>query len=178
MFTEFVFSVGDVPPEPSGVSPSVRGSTESTVHGSRRTSVSSASSNIAADFEEMHMHAAAPPTINTEDAVPHVPQHHIEEMDEHSHSVSRTTAVVFSNLHSVEENHTEFVQVAERAALEDLPDDDDDDGGNQMMDEVVEEHPLLLRGDREIPFTYLSSLSTKWASMKDRESSLQGKIKV
>ncbi|KAK0591102.1 hypothetical protein LWI29_035639 [Acer saccharum] len=44
------------------------------------------------------------------------------------------------------------------------------------MDDVVE-HPLILSGDREIPFTYLASLSAKWAATKGKAPSVQGKIK-
>ncbi|KAK2662323.1 hypothetical protein Ddye_000897 [Dipteronia dyeriana] len=44
------------------------------------------------------------------------------------------------------------------------------------MDDVVE-HPLILSGDREIPFTYLASLSAKWAATKGKARSVQGKIK-
>ncbi|XP_050220647.1 recQ-mediated genome instability protein 1 isoform X2 [Mercurialis annua] len=43
-----------------------------------------------------------------------------------------------------------------------------------MLDE---EHPIILTGDREKPFTYLASLSAKWAAMEERSSSVQGKIK-
>ncbi|KAF9668058.1 hypothetical protein SADUNF_Sadunf15G0087800 [Salix dunnii] len=39
------------------------------------------------------------------------------------------------------------------------------------------EHPLILSRDREIPFTYLASLSAKWAAMKENEPSVRGKIK-
>ncbi|KAH7578552.1 hypothetical protein JRO89_XS01G0397700 [Xanthoceras sorbifolium] len=44
------------------------------------------------------------------------------------------------------------------------------------MDDVVE-HPLILSGDREIPFTYLASLSAKWAATKGKGLFVQGKIK-
>ncbi|XVF49576.1 hypothetical protein PTKIN_Ptkin04bG0023500 [Pterospermum kingtungense] len=44
-----------------------------------------------------------------------------------------------------------------------------------MVDAV--EHPLVLSGNREIPFTYLASLSAKWAAIKDKVTSIQGKIK-
>ncbi|GLT35607.1 hypothetical protein SLA2020_100450 [Shorea laevis] len=46
---------------------------------------------------------------------------------------------------------------------------------NPMVDEV--EHPLILSGDHEVPFTYLASLSAKWAAMKEKAVSIQGKIK-
>ncbi|KAI4336347.1 hypothetical protein L6164_014884 [Bauhinia variegata] len=39
------------------------------------------------------------------------------------------------------------------------------------------DHPLILSGEREIPFTYLASLSAKWAAMKEKAPSVQGKIK-
>ncbi|KAF5957288.1 hypothetical protein HYC85_004513 [Camellia sinensis] len=45
-----------------------------------------------------------------------------------------------------------------------------------MVDEV--DHPFILSGDREIPFTYLASLSAKWAAVKDNAPNVQGKIKV
>ncbi|KAE8123843.1 hypothetical protein FH972_018765 [Carpinus fangiana] len=45
----------------------------------------------------------------------------------------------------------------------------------QMVDEV--DHPVILSGDREIPFTYLASLSAKMAAMKEKSHSVQGKIK-
>lgn len=41
----------------------------------------------------------------------------------------------------------------------------------------VVEHPLILSGDREVPFTYLASLSAKWAAIKDKATQVQGKIK-
>lgn len=44
-----------------------------------------------------------------------------------------------------------------------------------MVDEV--DHPFILGGDREIPFTYLASLSAKWAAVKDSAPNVQGKIK-
>lgn len=46
----------------------------------------------------------------------------------------------------------------------------------QMVDEV--DHPVILSGDREIPFTYLASLSAKMAAMNEKSHSVQGKIKV
>lgn len=45
-----------------------------------------------------------------------------------------------------------------------------------MVDEG--EHPLILSRDREVPFTYLASLSAKWAAMKEKAASIHGKVKV
>lgn len=42
----------------------------------------------------------------------------------------------------------------------------------------VSDHPLILSGDREVPFTYLASLSAKWAAMKEKAPLVRGKIKV
>lgn len=44
-----------------------------------------------------------------------------------------------------------------------------------MVDEA--DHLLILTGEREIPFTYLASLSAKWAGRKELPY-VQGKIKV
>ena len=38
--------------------------------------------------------------------------------------------------------------------------------------------PRILSGDQEVPFTYLASLSAKWAAMKEKAPSVHGKIKV
>jgi len=46
----------------------------------------------------------------------------------------------------------------------------------QMVD--ASDHPLILSGDQEVPFTYVASLSAKWAKMKEEAPSVQGKIKV
>ncbi|XP_020106868.1 recQ-mediated genome instability protein 1 [Ananas comosus] len=51
------------------------------------------------------------------------------------------------------------------------PDSDMEDA----VDDV--EHPLILSGDKEIPFTYLACLLAKWTVQKDRESYIQGNIK-
>lgn len=45
-----------------------------------------------------------------------------------------------------------------------------------MVDEAT--HPLVRSGDLEIPFTYLSNLSVKFAAMTKKSPSVLGKIKV
>ncbi|KAK7369634.1 hypothetical protein VNO80_11676 [Phaseolus coccineus] len=45
----------------------------------------------------------------------------------------------------------------------------------RMVD--ASDHPLILSGDQEVPFTYIASLSAKWANMKEEAPSVQGKIK-
>ena len=47
---------------------------------------------------------------------------------------------------------------------------------SHMVD--ASDHPLILSGEREFPFTYLASLSAKWAAIKEKEPSVQGIIKV
>ncbi|XP_050256303.1 recQ-mediated genome instability protein 1 [Quercus robur] len=44
-----------------------------------------------------------------------------------------------------------------------------------MVDEA--DHPLILSGDREIPFTYLASLSAKLVAVMEKSPSVRGKIK-
>ncbi|THU53768.1 hypothetical protein C4D60_Mb10t17920 [Musa balbisiana] len=39
------------------------------------------------------------------------------------------------------------------------------------------EHPLILSGDNEMPFTYLASLFAKWATQQDNKPCVQGRIK-
>ncbi|KAG5014441.1 hypothetical protein JHK82_020126 [Glycine max] len=39
------------------------------------------------------------------------------------------------------------------------------------------DHPLILSGDQEVPFTYMASLSAKWAKMKEEAPAIRGKIK-
>jgi len=46
----------------------------------------------------------------------------------------------------------------------------------QMVDAI--DHPLILSRDQEVPFTYIASLSAKWAKIKEEAPSVQGKIKV
>ncbi|WJX53879.1 recQ-mediated genome instability protein 1 [Trifolium repens] len=45
-----------------------------------------------------------------------------------------------------------------------------------LMDDASD-NPLILSGDREVPFTYLASLSAKWATMKETDPLVRGKIK-
>ncbi|PNY09273.1 recQ-mediated genome instability protein 1-like [Trifolium pratense] len=45
-----------------------------------------------------------------------------------------------------------------------------------LMDDA-NDNPLILSGDREVPFTYLASLSAKWAAMKETDPLVRGKIK-
>lgn len=40
------------------------------------------------------------------------------------------------------------------------------------------EHPMILSGEKEIPFTYLASLFAKWATQRDSKPCIQGRIKV
>lgn len=47
-----------------------------------------------------------------------------------------------------------------------------------LMVDAASDHPLMMSGDREVPFTYLASLSAKWAAMKEKSRLVQGKIKV
>ncbi|KAL2342797.1 hypothetical protein Fmac_004082 [Flemingia macrophylla] len=48
-------------------------------------------------------------------------------------------------------------------------------GDVDMVD--ASDHPLILSGDQEVPFTYLASLSAKLAAMKEEAPFVRGKIK-
>lgn len=91
----------------------------------------------------------------------------VEEV--HLHSVpscrARTVSTIMSN--SIEDTNT--VNSIEGTNMVNSVEDTD------MVDI---EHPLILSGDREMPFTYLASLSAKWASGKEKSPSVRGKIKV
>lgn len=76
----------------------------------------------------------------------------------------------------VEEMHTDAFFNRENAVSDQLPNDISNHEDVHMVDEL--EHPLILSGDREIPFTYLASLSAKWAAMKEKAPFVQGKVKV
>lgn len=56
----------------------------------------------------------------------------------------------------------------------------DSNAVNSVEDTIMVdiEHPLILSGDREIPFTYLASLSAKLAAAKEKCPSVRGRIKV
>ncbi|KAG8652689.1 hypothetical protein MANES_06G122000v8 [Manihot esculenta] len=75
----------------------------------------------------------------------------------------------------VEEMHTDAFFNRENAVSDQLPNDISNHEDVHMVDEL--EHPLILSGDREIPFTYLASLSAKWAAMKEKAPFVQGKVK-
>ncbi|KAL4036417.1 hypothetical protein IC575_005157 [Cucumis melo] len=55
----------------------------------------------------------------------------------------------------------------------------DSNAVNSVEDTIMVdiEHPLILSGDREIPFTYLASLSAKLAAAKEKSPSVRGRIK-
>lgn len=49
---------------------------------------------------------------------------------------------------------------------------------NDFANDEMVEHVVLLSEDHELPFTYLASLSAKWAAMRESAHSVQGKVKV
>lgn len=40
------------------------------------------------------------------------------------------------------------------------------------------EQPFMISGQKELPFTYLASLSEEWAAVQENKPSVRGKIKV
>lgn len=77
----------------------------------------------------------------------------------------------------VERMQIDNVPISRENEVSNLNPDTAPDVEHIHMADVVE-HPLILSGDREVPFTYLASLSAKWAAIKDKATYVQGKIKV
>ncbi|GAV82257.1 DUF1767 domain-containing protein, partial [Cephalotus follicularis] len=110
------------------------------------------SSNVVPEVQEMHIDSVP---ISRTNAVPNPSSYavsDVQEMHVDTDLISRTNAVANLNFESV-------------SSFKDI----------QMVDEV--EHLHILSGDREIPFTYMASLSAKWAAMKEKAPSVLGKIK-
>ncbi|KAK6250289.1 RecQ mediated genome instability protein 1 [Theobroma cacao] len=76
----------------------------------------------------------------------------------------------------VERMQIDNVPISRENEVSNLNPDTAPDVEHIHMADVVE-HPLILSGDREVPFTYLASLSAKWAAIKDKATYVQGKIK-
>lgn len=166
---------------------------ESPVLYSAENAVSHSSSNGISHVEEMHidvvsvsreravssLHLNAVPHLHTQTVVPRIDNRETI-MEGPSISSGGETAVLHPSsvaASNVEEMHIDTFPISRMTATSNrssnlTPVVDD----IHMVDEL--EHPLILSGHREIPFTYLASLSTKWASMKDKAHSVQGKIKV
>ncbi|XP_023515609.1 recQ-mediated genome instability protein 1 [Cucurbita pepo subsp. pepo] len=86
------------------------------------------------------------------------------------------------HLHSVPSSRARTVSTIMSNSIEDTNTVNSIEGTNMVnsvedTDMVDIEHPLILSGDREMPFTYLASLSAKWASGKEKSPSVRGKIK-
>ncbi|KAM4107713.1 hypothetical protein ACJW30_04G165500 [Castanea mollissima] len=113
------------------------------------TSVPSGNNTSQRTTEEF----TAPATV--ENAVPNTSSSVISgfgEMHIDTFPFSRANAVPYPSSHTVSE-------------VEDV----------HMVDEA--DHPVILSGDREIPFTYLASLSAKLVAVMEKSPSVQGKIK-
>lgn len=158
----------------------LRSSVQSAVPGSVQNAVPSSSPNFISEFEEMHVDAV--PMSNMETASCSSANVAANSAEIHAGSASNVMPYMVSNfshgmVSSVEELDPDVETLDRLGAVPNPPSDiaiDVDD--IQMVDEI--EHPLILSGDRESPFTYLASLSTKWAATKEKASSVQGKVKV
>lgn len=161
---------------PTESSNDLRSSVQSSaVPAGMQNAVPSPSPNFISEFEEMHVDA--------------VPMSNMETASRYSTNVAANSVDSFSNampsmvsnssrgmVSSVMELDPDVETLDTADAVPNPPSDfasyvDD----IQMVDEI--EHPLIMSGDRESPFTYLASLSTKWAAMKEKASSIQGKVK-
>lgn len=127
---------------------------------SRTNANSELSSNFVSNVEEIHSHSVASSRASTE---PAIGSNSVED----TNMVSLVEDTNMVNLVEIED--TDMVNLVE---------------DTNMLSSVADtnmvhmEHPLIFSGDREIPFTYLASLSAKWAAVKVKSPSVRGKIKV
>lgn len=88
-----------------------------------------------------------------------------------THSKPNQNSDAVSVVEDIDKPHRGETSVINSSSNDVLNDED--------MNMIAElEHPLILSGVREIPFTYLASLSARWAAMKHDVHSVRGKIKV
>ncbi|XP_030531431.2 recQ-mediated genome instability protein 1 [Rhodamnia argentea] len=164
---------------PTELGNDLRSSVQSAVPASVQNAVPSPSPNFISEFEEMHVDAV--PMSNMETASCSSANVAANSAEIHAGSVSNVMPYVVSNfshgmVSSVNELDPDVETLDGLGAVPNPPSDiaiDVDD--IQMVAEI--EHPLILSGDRESPFMYLASLSTKWAATKEKASSVQGKVK-
>lgn len=147
----------------------MRSSLGSTSILSAQNEVSSPSTKFISDFEDMHVDAfsRADPVLNT--------LTNIEDMHVDSFPTNITVVNTLPrHVSAVGEMEPES-QTTNRDTV--LPDPVLLD---QEVDKAIDdiEHPQILCGDRESPFTYLASLSAKWAAIREKASSVEGKVKV
>lgn len=150
---------------PSAMPTIMRSSVESTSILSAQNEVSRPLTNFISDFEEMHVDAVSRPLTN------------IDGMPVDSAPADSENAVVSPlprHISAVGEMDPEPETTNGETVLPDsvlL-----DQNINKIIDDV--EHPQILCGDWESPFTYLACLSAKWAAMREKSSSVMGKVKV
>ncbi|KAL5543848.1 hypothetical protein UlMin_007632 [Ulmus minor] len=128
------------------------------------------SSSIFSGAEEVHM--------DTNQSSRASAMHHpsssvssiVEEIDIDTISSSRPNPVSDSSLNNVS-NDEEMIVSASDSSLNDVSNDVE----MIVVDEV--EHPQILSRNQEDPFTYLASLSAKWAAMKESVTLVKGTIK-
>ncbi|XP_061373770.1 recQ-mediated genome instability protein 1 isoform X2 [Gastrolobium bilobum] len=141
-------------------------------------SITNQYSSIIAKAEEMHIHIA---NITRENSVGNQSSHMLSNVAvAHKDTVHVTReSSMATNCSPVAENvetdsgriHVITDNALSRGSSSTVSNSDD----IQMVD--ASDHPLILSGNQEVPFTYLASLSTKWAEMKEKVPLVQGKIK-
>ncbi|XP_015580222.1 recQ-mediated genome instability protein 1 isoform X2 [Ricinus communis] len=162
---------------PSNNSVNVHGhsNSSSNFHGNNNRSVNvpgqNNSSNVLGPINSSIFQGAAP--LQVEDQGAGTSQRTPEEFAAPRSSVNTIPDPLSSVLHNVEEMHIDASFERENAVSYQHSNMISNHEDTRMADEF--DHPLILSGDREIPFTYLASLSAKWAAMKEKISSVQGK---
>lgn len=127
-------------------------------------------SSIAARTEEMHIDTA---NITRENSVGNQSSHMRSNVAvAHKETVHTTRESFVAENVETERDRILPEKVLLRGSSSTVSNTDD----FHMVDAI--DNPLILSGDDEVPFTYLASLSAKWAAMKEKAPFVQGKIKV
>ncbi|TKY60570.1 RecQ-mediated instability protein 1 [Spatholobus suberectus] len=134
-------------------------------------------SSVISRAEEMHIDAA---NVTRENSIDNQPSHMVSNVAEaHNDAVHITREIsVATECSPVVENveadrdrtHVTTANAHLRRSSTILNTSD-----VQMVD--ASDHPQILSGDQEVPFTYIASLSAKWAAMKEKAPFVRGKIK-
>ena len=159
---------------PTGIGVNGRSTEEFNVAAMRENAVPNPSSNNVMAVEEIDMVTDSIASAVLSNATGE------RMMEEHTIPVCRGNAVPSLSSNVVSDSAEVHMVTVPTSGQNDVPNSSSnavfDVGEIPMVDEA--DHPLILSGEREIPFTYLASLLAKWAGRKEKAPFIQGKIKV
>lgn len=136
-----------------------------------------------------------PIPVSTESAIPNQSPQVVTGAEEAPYVVFSTVeeevlvdTIPNSRANIAPNSSTDIASIAEEIDMELIPSRTDNPMSDTYPNDVLNdeeiplvdefEHPLILSGNREIPFTYLASLSAKWTAMKKSVRSVKGIVKV